>query len=216
LVLTDEERKAKRKEVRDRPENKAKRKIISKKYDSRPEVKEKKRISANRPENKANARKYRSRPEVKAKRKERDSRPENIARRKELDGRPEVKARNKVNKAKPENKKRARELDRDLRYLVLQTYSKRLSNSEIPCCKCCHLNTHIAFLAVDHIAGKKQMDSELELKKLGYSSKFESWVLLRWLRRNNFPDGFQILCHSCNHAKGHSKNNKCPLEGKPH
>ncbi len=62
----------------------------------------------------------------------------------------------KLTRQKPENKKRARELDRDLRYLVLQTYSKRLSNSEIPCCKCCHLNTHIAFLAVDHIAGKKQ------------------------------------------------------------
>ena len=39
MVQTDEERKAKRKEVRDRPENRAKRKISSKEYDSRPEVK---------------------------------------------------------------------------------------------------------------------------------------------------------------------------------
>ena len=208
--------KEKKKAQRNTHEAKAKRKIISKKYDSRPEVKEKKRISANRPENKANARKYRSRPEVKAKRKERDSRPENIARRKELDGRPERKAKNKVNKAKPENKKRARELERDLRYLILQTYSKRLSNSEIPCCNCCRLNSDLAFLAVDHVAGKKQMDSEPELKKLGYSSKFQSWVLLRWLKRKNFPEGFQILCHSCNHAKGHSKDNECPMKGKPH
>jgi hypothetical protein len=231
LVQTDEERKKNRREYlrkyearedvklrrktsRLKPEYIEKRKIRDKEYNSRSEVKEKKKEYANRSENKLRDKLHRLKPDIKAKR---EKYLQNYkARRKELDARPEVKAKNKVYKAKPDNKKRARELERDLRYLVLQTYSKRLSNSEIPCCKCCHLNSHIAFLAVDHIAGKKQMDSEPELKKLGYSSKFQSWVLLRWLKRNNFPEGFQILCHSCNHAKGHSKNNKCPLENKPH
>ena len=206
--------KERRKVQRNTPEAKEMRKKRSKEYDSKPEVKAKKRISANRPENKARAKKHREKPEVKTKRKE--YLQNYAARRKELDARPERKAKNKVYKSKPENKKRARELDRDLRYLVLQTYSKRLSDSKIPCCNCCHLNSNLAFLAVDHIAGKKQMDSEHELKKLGYSSKFQSWALLRWLKRKNFPEGFQILCHNCNHAKGHSTDNKCPLEGKPH
>jgi hypothetical protein len=109
---------------------------------------------------------------------------------------------------------RERELDRALRNLVLRTYSKRLSHSEIPCCNCCRLNSHIEFLSVDHIAGKKQMDSEPDLVKIGYSSDFQTSSLLRWLKRNDFPKGFQILCHNCNFAKGHSKDNKCPHEKK--
>ena len=96
-----------------------------------------------------------------------------------------------------------------MRLKVLQTYSKRLSNSDIPCCNCCNLNSHLDFLAIDHIAGKKQMDSEPELIKLGYSSKLDGESLLNWLVLNDFPKGFQILCHNCNHAKGHSKDNKC-------
>jgi hypothetical protein len=99
------------------------------------------------------------------------------------------------------------------RFKVLQHYSKTLSNSDIPCCRCCGLDEHMDFLAIDHIAGKKQMDSEHELIKLGYSSKLEGNPLLRWVIKNNFPDGFQVLCHTCNHAKGMKKNkNKCPHE----
>ena len=56
------------------------------------------------------------------------------------------------------------------------------------------------------------MDSEPELVKLGYSSNFKSTSLLVWIVKNNFPKGFQILCHNCNLAKGYSKNNKCPHE----
>lgn len=29
-----------------------------------------------------------------------------------------------------------------------------------------------------------------------------------WLRRNNYPNGFQVLCHNCNMAKGFY--GKCP------
>jgi hypothetical protein len=69
------------------------------------------------------------------------------------------------------------------------------------------------FLALDHIAGRRQMDSEPELIKLGYSSKLESHALVNWIIRNNFPEGFQILCHNCNTAKGMKKNdNICPHE----
>ena len=46
---------------------------------------------------------------------------------------------------------------------ILSHYSKHISNSNIPCCNCCGENSHVDFLAIDHIAGKNQMDSEPKL-----------------------------------------------------
>ena len=41
--------------------------------------------------------------------------------------------------------------------------------------------------------------------------------LVNWLVRNDFPEGFQILCHNCNTAKRTPKNNyECPMKNKPH
>tara|TARA_B110000263_G_C14783719_1_gene274436 strand:+ start:142 stop:432 length:291 start_codon:yes stop_codon:yes gene_type:complete len=91
---------------------------------------------------------------------------------------------------------------------VLQYYSKHLSKSDIPCCRCCGESYHIDFLSVDHIAGRKEMNSEPELLKLGYSSSRIANQLVLWLVKNNFPKGFQILCHNCNLAKGF--HGKCP------
>jgi hypothetical protein len=100
------------------------------------------------------------------------------------------------------------------RLKILQQYSKLHSNSNIPCCNCCGLNSHIQFLSIDHIQGKYKMDSIPELVKLGYSSKKSGVTLNRWIIKNNFPKGFQILCHSCNLAK--LDHGKCPMENKPH
>jgi hypothetical protein len=112
----------------------------------------------------------------------------------------------KKNRDKPESKEN--------RLKVLQYYSKRLSKSNVPCCNCCGLNSHIEFLTVDHIAGRQEMDSEPELKKLKYMSKLSGTALVIWIIKNNFPKGFQILCHNCNQTKGYY--GKCPLENKPH
>ena len=90
----------------------------------------------------------------------------------------------------------------EIRKIVLEGYSK-----SIPKCVCCGVKGS-EFLAIDHIKGRKEMDSEPELKKIGYSSKFNGKKLYVWLRNNNFPKGFQILCHNCNFAKG--KLGKCP------
>jgi len=203
LVQTDEERKAKKKLYNQSPERKAKKK----EYNQRPEAK-------------AKNSEYHSRPENKAKKKERQQRPENVAKRKEYNDRPEVKAKRKEHnqkyKNRPGEKARVKIYRDTMRVKVLQYYSKHLSKSNISCCNCCGENSYIEFLAVDHIAGRHQMDSEPELVKLGYSSKMQSSVLLKWIIDNNFPKGFQILCHNCNLAKGHSKDNKCPMENKPH
>ena len=115
-------------------------------------------------------------------------------------------ANQKKNRDKPESKEN--------RLKVLQYYSKRLSKSNIPCCNCCGLNSHIEFLTVDHIVGRQEMDSEPELKKLKYMSKLSGTALVIWIIKNNFPKGFQILCHNCNQTKGYY--GQCPLENKPH
>ena len=103
----------------------------------------------------------------------------------------------------------------NIRLKVLRYYSKRLSNSDIPCCRCCGENSYAEFLAVDHILGKKEMDSIPELVELGYSSTKSGGGLQRWLIENNYlkdlqTEYFQILCHNCNGAKG--LYGKCPHE----
>ena len=63
-----------------------------------------------------------------------------------------------------------------------------------PRCQCCQESTR-QFLAIDHINGggckhRKQLGS--------FGVNFYAW-----LRRNGWPDGYQVLCHNCNLAKGY-------------
>ena len=216
--------KARRKERNSSPENIARRKeresspeykARAKKYSQRPEVKARKKMQKSSPEYKAKAKVYSQRPEVKAKAKE--YRQSFVAKEKmkKYLARPEVKAKTRARQTQPEYLQKINEIRRDIRLNVLEHYSKHLSNSNTPCCNCCGENFHIDFLAVDHILGRQEMDSEPELVKLGYSSKLEGKMLQSWIVRNNFPDGFQILCTNCNTAKGMKKNNnKCPHEMK--
>ena len=118
----------------------------------------------------------------------------------------ERKVNQKKNRDKPESKQN--------RLKVLQYYSKNLSHSDVPCCNCCGVNSHIEFLTIDHIAGRQEMDSEDKLKKLNYTPKLSGTALVIWIIKNNFPKGFQILCHNCNQTKGYY--GKCPLENKSH
>ena len=191
MVQTDEERKAKAKEYKSRPEAKAKAKESKKKYreSSKGKLKEKA---------------YNQTPEAKAKHKAYSQTPERKAIAKAYSQRPDV-------------MKSKREQYYYDRLIILQAYSKRLSNSAIPCCICCGENFHSDFLAIDHIEGRKQMDTIPELVKLGYSSKLLNHRLFLWIIENNFPSGFQILCANCNFSKGMLKNNnECPMKGKPH
>ena len=160
---------------------------------------------------KAYNKKYQSIPENKKKKKTNYYSDESKKKNKAYTQRHEVIARKKKYQSSPESKKNYKEIRDTNRFKVLQHYSKTLSNSDIPCCNCCGLDEHMDFLALDHIAGKKQMDFESELVKLGYSSKLKGEKLLNWIIKNDFPEGFQILCHNCNHAKFHN-NNECPHE----
>lgn len=61
-------------------------------------------------------------------------------------------------------------------------------------CKCCGEDTK-EFLTIDHINGGGTKHRK-EIK--GWATHF-----YRWLVKNNFPKGYQVLCMNCNFAKGH-------------
>ena len=196
-----------RKASRSTPEFKAK----QKKYESSSRRKELNKAYELTPKAKATRKKYNNSDKRKAKRKE----PEVIAKAKvwqiKYDSDPKNKSRKKEYAHSSITLARRKTIRDEIRLEVLQYYSKRLSKSNIPCCRCCGEKSHVDFLAIDHIAGRKEMDSDTKLVKIGYSSSKRGQVLHKWVTENNFPKGFQILCHNCNYAKGIKRNkNKCP------
>lgn len=82
------------------------------------------------------------------------------------------------------------------REAVLEHYGEK--------CVCCG-ETESCFLAIDHTEGDGNTHRK-EIKK--YGSGF-----FKWLVDNNFPEGFQILCHNCNMGK-HLNGGVCPHQSK--
>lgn len=80
-----------------------------------------------------------------------------------------------------------------VRYEVLYHYSNGIME-----CRCCHENCY-DFLTIDHVNN----DGAEHRRKINGS-------LYRWLIKNNFPEGYQVLCYNCNCAKGNY--GKCPHE----
>jgi hypothetical protein len=82
----------------------------------------------------------------------------------------------------------------NLRLEVIYFYS----NGEMTC-DCCG-NTHLEFLEIDHINN----DGSEHRKKIGVGGS----VLVRWIIKNNYPDGFQVICRNCNIEKSKFENLK--------
>jgi len=78
---------------------------------------------------------------------------------------------------------------------ILTYYSK----NNFPECVCCGEKSNLIFLTLDHIEGRKNVTHK---KRLGGKD------LYTWIEKNNFPSGFQTLCHNCNSAKSDSE--MCP------
>lgn len=99
----------------------------------------------------------------------------------------EIKARNRAyyQEHREEIRAKGREKHAELRMEVLQHYGAQ--------CACCG-ETEIKFLAIDHING----GGALHRREIGGSGK----SIYYWLRDNDYPAGFQVLCHNCNVAKG--------------
>jgi hypothetical protein len=60
-------------------------------------------------------------------------------------------------------------------------------------CACCGLDDP-RFLTVDHINN----DGSQHRRDTGLTSGIDFY---RWLRKHNYPEGFQLLCYNCNCAK---------------
>lgn len=57
-------------------------------------------------------------------------------------------------------------------------------------CQCCKEPKAMEFLSIDHIENGR-----------GNPAKRPRMDICRWLKKNGYPSGFQILCYDCNHAK---------------
>lgn len=78
--------------------------------------------------------------------------------------------------------------NRQFRYEAVQHYGGY--------CACCG-ESQFEFLCIDHVNG----NGAEHRKSIKVS-------IYRWLERNNYPEGFQILCYNCNMAKSNGK--ECP------
>jgi len=75
---------------------------------------------------------------------------------------------------------------RKLRQTIIQAYGGK--------CACCG-EDRIEFLSIDHIGGGGNKHRK-SLGRTGYHFYY-------WLKRNNYPKGFRVLCHNCNQSLGH-------------
>lgn len=78
-------------------------------------------------------------------------------------------------------------------------------SSNPPKCACCG-EEHIEFLTMDHINGGG-IKHRKEVKG--------AYKLCLWLKKNNYPEGFRVLCMNCNHFIGRNSQYKrlCPHQG---
>lgn len=60
-------------------------------------------------------------------------------------------------------------------------------------CACCG-EAQNEFLSIDHIDG----GGREHRRQIGTGAN----VLYHWLRKNDYPEGFRVLCHNCNAARG--------------
>lgn len=91
---------------------------------------------------------------------------------------PELYRQNKNETTSRERKKLKRE--------VMDYYGK--------VCLCCGEDA-IEFLSIDHIAG----GGNVQRKSIGRQAGQDFY---RWLRKEGYPLGYQVLCHNCNQSLG--------------
>jgi hypothetical protein len=77
------------------------------------------------------------------------------------------------------------------RHVRLRAKVLRHYGGDPPHCACCGEATD-EFLCLDHING----NGAAHRRAVGTKNMY------RWANQHGFPDGFQVLCHNCNCAKG--------------
>jgi len=86
--------------------------------------------------------------------------------------------------------------NKKIRLEVLSHYS------DPPRCNCCG-ETEYLFLHIDHINGDGAKHRKLMSKEFGRKAGGND--LVYWLKKHDYPEGFQILCANCNLGKRLSK-----------
>lgn len=71
-------------------------------------------------------------------------------------------------------------------------------------CNCCG-DTEYRFLTIDHINN----DGAQHRKSIDPKSNKGSSAIYKWLKKNGYPPGFQVLCMSCNFGK-YTNKGACP------
>jgi hypothetical protein len=89
----------------------------------------------------------------------------------------------KVHKLTRRQREYSREYQQKIKAEVIQHYGS--------VCACCSEN-RLIFLVIDHING----GGNKEHNKVGHGTSF-----YRWLKKQEYPSGYQVLCHNCNFAK---------------
>lgn len=74
-----------------------------------------------------------------------------------------------------------------------------------PACKCCG-EAEILFLHIDHVNGDGADHRRALKAEIGYYPGGNN--LPYWLKKNGYPEGFQVLCANCNLGKRIAKD--CP------
>lgn len=82
------------------------------------------------------------------------------------------------------NRQSCRQRNRRLKIEVISAYGGK--------CACCE-ETFMEFLTIDHIAG----GGKKHIRSIGGPGRF-----YRWLRENDYPLGFRVLCFNCNSSIG--------------
>lgn len=73
-------------------------------------------------------------------------------------------------------------------------------------CACCGEDRRL-FLSIDHIDG----GGNSHRKSISGYKNYGGTSFYMWIVYNNFPLGFQVLCHNCNQGK-HLNGGRCPHE----
>jgi hypothetical protein len=95
-------------------------------------------------------------------------------------------------------RERCREQMLKLKLEVLNHYSNGTMHCVNPDCEVPGGAKNLDSLCIDHVNGGGKKHTE-QLRKEGVA-------YYRWLKNNNFPSGFQVLCLNCNNRK--KKENK--------